>query len=239
VQDQLDGTGQHYRRNRYYDVNTGRFTQEDPIGLAGGVNAYGFANGDPVSYSDPYGLCPIPSLCAGALGALAGAGLRVGLNALTDRPLSEGVLESAVGGFIIGASFGTAAPEATTAFFARAGGTALRTTTAATTAAAGGSATGRVMLHAGQQGKHIVGHNNYIPGRSILTHTNPQALLDRFAGTGQVVQGTLGQPGFRERVNFGQVIGTFIDQATGAAARTTNGIIHYSATGAHIVPARP
>jgi uncharacterized protein RhaS with RHS repeats len=43
-------------RNRYYDPATGQFTQADPIGLAGGLNAYGFAAGDPVSYSDPYGL---------------------------------------------------------------------------------------------------------------------------------------------------------------------------------------
>ena len=33
-------------------------TQEDPIGLAGGLNLYGFANGDPVTFSDPFGLCP-------------------------------------------------------------------------------------------------------------------------------------------------------------------------------------
>lgn len=30
----------------------------DPIGLAGGLNLYGFAGGDPVNYSDPFGLCP-------------------------------------------------------------------------------------------------------------------------------------------------------------------------------------
>ncbi|MDP9352686.1 MAG: hypothetical protein M3P51_14255, partial [Chloroflexota bacterium] len=53
---QRDGTGQYYRRNRYYEPTTNRFTQEDPIGLAGGINVYGFANGDPVNYSDPYGL---------------------------------------------------------------------------------------------------------------------------------------------------------------------------------------
>jgi hypothetical protein len=29
----------------------------DPIGIAGGLNVYGFAAGDPVSYDDPYGLC--------------------------------------------------------------------------------------------------------------------------------------------------------------------------------------
>ncbi|MFQ5705752.1 MAG: RHS repeat-associated core domain-containing protein, partial [Gemmatimonadales bacterium] len=46
-----------YMRNRYYDPATGRFTQEDPIGLAGGLNLYGFANGDPINFSDPFGLC--------------------------------------------------------------------------------------------------------------------------------------------------------------------------------------
>jgi RHS repeat-associated protein len=56
VQDNQDASGLMYRRNRFYDPKSGRFTQEDPIGLAGGVNAYGFAAGDPVSYADPYGL---------------------------------------------------------------------------------------------------------------------------------------------------------------------------------------
>jgi RHS repeat-associated protein len=61
MDDQQDASGLLYRRNRYYDPSSGRFTQEDPIGLAGGLNLYGFANGDPVTYSDPYGLsstCP-------------------------------------------------------------------------------------------------------------------------------------------------------------------------------------
>ena len=53
-----DASGLFFRRNRYYDPQTGRFTQEDPIGLAGGMNLYGYANGDPVNYSDPFGLCP-------------------------------------------------------------------------------------------------------------------------------------------------------------------------------------
>ena len=34
------------------------FTQEDPIGVAGGVNLYGYGEGDPVNNSDPFGLCP-------------------------------------------------------------------------------------------------------------------------------------------------------------------------------------
>jgi RHS repeat-associated protein len=51
-----DATGQMYMRNRYYDPATGQFTQADPIGLAGGLNEFSFADGDPVTYGDPYGL---------------------------------------------------------------------------------------------------------------------------------------------------------------------------------------
>jgi uncharacterized protein RhaS with RHS repeats len=36
-------------------VSIRSLTQEDPIGLAGGLNLYGFANGDPVNFSDPFG----------------------------------------------------------------------------------------------------------------------------------------------------------------------------------------
>ena len=47
-----------YMRNRWYDPNSGRFTQEDPIGFAGGINLYGYVGNDPITYSDPFGLCP-------------------------------------------------------------------------------------------------------------------------------------------------------------------------------------
>ena len=53
-----DASGMIYMRNRYYDPASGRFTQRDPIGLAGGVNQYGYVGGDPVNFSDPFGLCP-------------------------------------------------------------------------------------------------------------------------------------------------------------------------------------
>lgn len=55
-----DPTGLVYMRNRFYDSKSGRFTQEDPIGLGGGKNLYGFVGGDPVNYSDPFGLCCVP-----------------------------------------------------------------------------------------------------------------------------------------------------------------------------------
>jgi RHS repeat-associated protein len=58
VVDKADATGTYYRRNRSYDPQTARWTQEDPAGLAGGLNLYGFAGGDPTSYADPFGLWP-------------------------------------------------------------------------------------------------------------------------------------------------------------------------------------
>jgi RHS repeat-associated protein len=53
-------TGMLYRRNRYFNPGSGQFTQADPIGIAGGMNAFGFAGGDPVNYGDSFGLygCP-------------------------------------------------------------------------------------------------------------------------------------------------------------------------------------
>ncbi|WP_305819758.1 polymorphic toxin type 8 domain-containing protein [Erythrobacter sp. JK5] len=46
----------YYNRNRDYDPVTGRYIQADPIGLAGDVNPYVYANADPVNGIDPLGL---------------------------------------------------------------------------------------------------------------------------------------------------------------------------------------
>jgi RHS repeat-associated protein len=50
--------GMYYVRARYYDPKLRRFISEDPIGLAGGINAFAFAGGDPINVSDPSGLDP-------------------------------------------------------------------------------------------------------------------------------------------------------------------------------------
>lgn len=42
----------------WYDPQTSRFLTQDPIGLAGGVNLYAYAGGNPVGSSDPFGLEP-------------------------------------------------------------------------------------------------------------------------------------------------------------------------------------
>ena len=56
IEGKRDQSSLLYRRNRMVDPNTGRFTQQDPIGIAGGLNLYGYANGDPINLSDPFGL---------------------------------------------------------------------------------------------------------------------------------------------------------------------------------------
>lgn len=95
-------------------------------------------------------------------------------------------------------------------------------------------------IEEGKQGKHVPGHNNFQEGKSELTHPAPQGLVDRHAGTGQQVGATPnGQPGAKERVDFGTIIGNYVDPVTGAKSPTTNGIIHQSSKGVHIVPSRP
>lgn len=58
--------GLSFFRNRVYDQATGRWTQEDPIGLAGGINLYQFNHNNPVAYTDPFGLAPDTVLAIGA-----------------------------------------------------------------------------------------------------------------------------------------------------------------------------
>ena len=47
-------TGLIYLRNRYYDPETGRFTQEDPV--MDGLNWYAYCGNNPVNFFDPSGL---------------------------------------------------------------------------------------------------------------------------------------------------------------------------------------
>jgi RHS repeat-associated protein len=100
--DHSDATGLSYRRNRYYDPASGQFTQQDPIGIAGGLNLYGYANGDPINFSDPFGLmgcdppdkpCTVSALFIGisatahlgAQGMTGGASVGVTLNGLDSQ----------------------------------------------------------------------------------------------------------------------------------------------------------
>ena len=88
----------------------------------------------------------------------------------------------------------------------------------------------------GKQGKHILGHNNYIKCISILK-LNPQKLLDKVHA--KDIRSISKAGDNKVRVDFGEVIGECVDQTTGKAVPTTKAIIHMGKDGAHIVPTKP
>lgn len=49
-------TGLYYNDQRYYDPQAGRYLSPDPLGLAGGLNAYAYADNNPLGFADPLGL---------------------------------------------------------------------------------------------------------------------------------------------------------------------------------------
>ncbi|KPG94942.1 hypothetical protein AEQ67_22650, partial [Pseudomonas sp. RIT-PI-q] len=67
-----DETGLHYNTFRYYDPEVGRFVTQDPIGLLGGFNLYGYATNS-TSWIDPLGWCS--SVLGKSMGAKTGDGM--------------------------------------------------------------------------------------------------------------------------------------------------------------------
>lgn len=64
-------TGNHYNYYRDYDPRIGRYIESDPIGLAGGINTYTYADGNPVNWFDQQGTIV---LADNLIGAAIGAG---------------------------------------------------------------------------------------------------------------------------------------------------------------------
>ena len=101
---------------------------------------------------------------------------------------------------------------------------------------------GNLKIQPDKQGKHLINHRNYIPSdkKSILEHSNPQKLIDDFAGKGiKATDLPPGTSGYQEIVNFGEFIGYAIDRDTGEKIATSWGKIHYAKDGVHIVPRKP
>ena len=93
-------------------------------------------------------------------------------------------------------------------------------------------------IESGKQGKHIVGHNNYIPGRSYLTVSEDQVqnLVNKYAGTGRMQRDGKDRWSHKEIIVSDEIIGISVDPVTGEGKETNKFVIHYSKKGVHIVP---
>ena len=95
-------------------------------------------------------------------------------------------------------------------------------------------------IESGKQGKHILGHNNYQSGKSYLTITEAEAqeLVNKYAGTGEILRDANGKWRNQELIHGEKTIGFNVDNLTGEETATTDFKIHYSKKGTHIVPKR-
>ena len=211
-------TRQYYLRARYYNPVIGRFIQEDTY-YGDGLNLYEYCRNNTITYKDPTG----HNICAtqrdlyhkykeeGMSPQEAYQKMRKDLG-LDSK---SGYKDSGVGN----------------------GKDPWRSYESGSKTVNGYD----TKVNVGQQNKHIPGTNEYKNAlnngqtKSIMygDANDIQNLLNDKAGTGDFIGAN------KERVNFGQVIGQYVDPDTGVGVETTIGIIHYGKKGAHIVPARP
>ena len=95
-------------------------------------------------------------------------------------------------------------------------------------------------VETGKQGKHILEHSNYLPGRSYLTvpEDEIQKLVRQYAGTGWIRRDGNDRWSHKEIVTADKIIGVVMDPMTGEKKETRKFVIHYSKKGVHIVPCR-
>jgi hypothetical protein len=105
---------------------------------------------------------------------------------------------------------------------------------------------GKIEINWARQHKHIPGEINFNPTKGrfwVSKEELSELILEKF-GTGQPVLLNIMpfSPGYKERVNFGKLIGEYALKIKDQPIKfipTTNGIIVYSKNGVHVIPSNP
>jgi uncharacterized protein RhaS with RHS repeats len=132
-------------------------TQEDPIGVAGGVNLYGYADGDPVNNTDPLGLMSCPPDCHTGNGLSGEAAAHVLFGLRDAAPSLEKMLVNFIASNATMATGGAALEVGVSALAARTASTFYRGVGAAEAAdiAAHGGRLRAGASAAGNEGKYL------------------------------------------------------------------------------------
>ena len=98
-------SGLSYNYFRSYDSRTGRYTQADPIDLAGGWNRFAYAEQNPLSFSDPLGLAAAGQAVGETIGRWGGRAVGGAIGTLIEPgggTIAGGLVGGVVGGRIGG-----------------------------------------------------------------------------------------------------------------------------------------
>ena len=255
-----------YANARYYNQGIGKFLSQDPVYLSIGnngllkqktglkleqylanpqqMNSYVYANNNPIRIVDRNGefafLIPAIVTVLSNPAFVAGLAITAYSTLQATNHWGQGV------GYMMEGDHQSANYHFDTSmgyqFKGLVGGTAMLMSGPGIMNEKSGSVKSNYKIELSKQNKHVVGSSNYKPelGKSLFTNKNPQKLLDNYSGKGQSVNNlSFGEAGYKEKVDFGVNIGTYINKDGTIGVPTTNGTIHYSKNGAHIVPAKP
>ena len=96
----------------------------------------------------------------------------------------------------------------------------------------------RLNINQGKQSRHIKGMDGYVQGRSYVTvgKDELQAIVNKYAGTGEIQRSVKGVFMHKEIITIDHQIGVSINPETLEETPTNQAYIHYSKSGAHVVP---